>query len=489
MGTPMSHNVKDQKTMHFFIAIFLDIAISVLIPAVNGLTPIGVRAIGAAVATVYLWTFVATDWTSILSVLLFAIAGVMPFETLLTTGVTPVLLIITMSAITIPLSRTGFIARVINWFITRKIVKGRPWLFFAFYFAAIYIIGCFLDVAAACLIALPVAKEICRELGYDDHSKFATVMYLGIIWYSMWGYAATPIAHTVAIIVMQLVETYTGAAISMLDYMLVGIPATIVLGILSFLVFRFIVRPDVSKFMNYDPQKRSEAFSKKLSRGERNAVIIFCLIVFAFLFPDIFKNILPQAAAFVSGLTINAPAVAGIAAMYIMRDEKNERLLDFTKVAHQLPWGAALLVMGMFVVAPCLTADSTGIKTWFANILSPITNNMTTWVLLALVVAVFCTVFTNFMSCNAIANIAFSLVAPIAIGLAPVVNVYALALVVAIAANVGIMTPAASAASAVVLGSGASTKYAMKYGAVMVPVGVIVCLLVVYPLAAVVFPL
>ena len=124
-----------------------------------------------------------------------------------------------------------------------------------------------------------------------------------------------------------------------------------------------------------------------------------------------------------------------------------------------------------------------------ANILSPITNNMTTWVLLALVVAVFCTVFTNFMSCNAIANIAFSLVAPIAIGLAPVVNVYALALVVAIAANVGIMTPAASAASAVVLGSGASTKYAMKYGAVMVPVGVIVCLLVVYPLAAVVFPL
>lgn len=229
MGGKRLNLGSDKKTMHFIIAILLDIVISVFVPAVNGLTPVGVRAIGAAVATVYLWTFVATDWTSILSVLLFAVAGVMPFETLLTTGVTPVLLIITMSAITIPLSRTGFIARVINWFITRKVVKGRPWLFFAFYFAAIYIIGCFLDVAAACLIALPVAKEICRELGYEDDSKFASVMYLGIIWYSMWGYAATPIAHTVAIIVMQLVESYTGTAISMLDYMKVGIPGRLFL--------------------------------------------------------------------------------------------------------------------------------------------------------------------------------------------------------------------------------------------------------------------
>lgn len=129
--------------MHFFIAIILDLLISVLIPAGNGLTDIGVRAIGAAVATVYLWTFVATDWTSILSVLLFAVAGVMPFGKLLTTGAVPVLLIIVMSAVTIPLSRTGFISRVINWAVTRKFLKGRPWLFFAFYFAAIYVIGCF----------------------------------------------------------------------------------------------------------------------------------------------------------------------------------------------------------------------------------------------------------------------------------------------------------------------------------------------------------
>ena len=160
--------LKDKKAIHFFIAIALDLLISFLLPAANGLTDVGVRTIGAAVATVYLWTFVATDWTSLLSVLLFAVAGVMPFATLLTTGATPVLLIITMSAITIPLSKTGFIARVINWFITRRVVKGRPWLFFALYFTAIYVIGCFLDVAAACLTAIPVAKEICREMGYED---------------------------------------------------------------------------------------------------------------------------------------------------------------------------------------------------------------------------------------------------------------------------------------------------------------------------------
>lgn len=481
--------MKNKKTMHFFIAIILDILISVLLPATGGLTVIGVRTIGAAVATVYLWTFVATDWTSIFAALLFAIAGVMPFGNLLTTGATPVMLIIVMSAVTIPLGKTGFIARVINWFVSRKFLRGRPWLFFAFYFAAIYIIGCFLDVAACCLIAFPVAKELCRAIGYEDDSKFASCLYLGIIWYSMWGYAATPIAHTVSIIVLGLVETYTGITISMLDFMKVGIPSTIVLGVLSFLVFRFIVRPDVSKFVNYNPEARAQKSSAKLGKGERNAVIVFVLVIAAILFPDVCRNMFPGAAQFVAGLTINGPIVAGIAALFVLTDEKGERLLDFTKSINEIPWGAALLVMGMFIVAPCLTAESTGIPVWIANFLSPITANMTSWVPLVLIVAAFCAVFTNFMSCNAISNIAFSLVAPIALGLSPMVSVTALALVVAIAANIGIMTPAASAASAIVLGSGASASHAMKYGAVMIPIAVVVCLAIVYPLATVILPL
>ena len=340
-----------------------------------------------------------------------------------------------------------------------------------------------MDVAACCLIALPVARELSREIGYEDDSKFASCMYLGIIWYSMWGYAATPIAHTVSIIVMGLVESYTGTAISMLDFMAVGIPSTIILGILSFLVFRFIVRPDVSKFVNYDPENRAQQQSRKMGRGEKSAVAIFCLVVAAILFPDLFRGVFPNAAAFVSGLTINAPAVAGIAAMYLVKDEHGERLLDFSKSINEIPWGAALLVMGMFVMAPSLTAESTGISALIANLLSPITSGMTSWVPLVLAVAAFCAIFTNFMSCNAIANIAFALVAPIALGLEPVVSVTALAIVVAISANIGIMTPAASAATAVVRGSGASTSHAIKYGAVMIPIAVALCVAVVYPLS------
>ena len=64
----------------------------------------------------------------------------------------------------------------------------------------------------------------------------------------------------------------------------------------------------------------------------------------------------------------------------------------------------------------------------------------------------------------------------------------ALAIVVAIASNIGIMTPAASAASAIVLGSGANLKHAMAYGAVMIPVSVALCMFVVYPLGLAVLP-
>ena len=174
--------------------------------------------------------------------------------------------------------------------------------------------------------------------------------------------------------------------------------------------------------------------------------------------------------------------------MFMVKDEKGERLLDFTKCINEIPWGAALLVMGMFVVAPSLTAENTGIPAWIANLLEPMTSNMTSWIPLVLIVSIFCAVLTNFMSCNAVANIAFSLIAPVAVALEPVVSVTALAIVVAIASNIGIMTPAASAASAIVLGSGANLKHAMAYGAVMIPVSVALCMFVVYPLGLAVLP-
>ena len=481
--------MKDKKTMHVIIALVLDLAISLLLPPVNGLTPVGVRVIGAAVATVWLWSFVGVDWTSLLSILLFAITGVGSFGSLFTVGATPMLMLVTMSAVTIPLSRTGYIARIINWFVTRKFLKGKPWAFFAFFYAAVYIIGCFLDCGACCLIAMPVARELIDEIGYEHDSKFASCLYMGIIWFAMWGYAATPIAHTVAIVLMGLVSASTGIPMSMFDFMKVGVPSTIILGVLSFLVVRFIVRPDVSKYVNYDPEARGQRVSKQMSKGEKRALTIFLVMVFVILFPDLFKNLWPAGAAFISGLTINGPAVAAIAVMFLVKDENGDRLLDFTKEVKNLPWTGVFLVMGMFVMAPSLSNAATGMPVWINNVLNPLTSNMTSWVPLTLIVTAFCCIFTNFMSCNAIANIAYALIAPIALALAPVVNLNALTIVIAIAANVGIMTPAASVPAAIVLGADAHRGHAFKYGAALIPIGILVCMFITYPLANVVCPM
>ncbi|MDO4571886.1 MAG: SLC13 family permease [Clostridia bacterium] len=479
-----------KKFLHFLIAIAIDLIISLLVPAANGLTEIGVRTLGAAAAVIYLWLFVGVDWTSLLAIVLFALAGTLPFSTILanSAGSIPVLFIVTMSAISIALQESGVLNRLINWFITRKLLRGRPWLFLGFFFAAVYIVSCFMDIAACCLIALPIAKEVCREIGYQDDDKFSIVMCLSVIWFGMWGYAATPISHTVAIIVMGLIEQVTGVTVSVFDFMKVGIPGTLALCVASFLVFRFILRPDVSKFVNYDPEaRRSAAMPRKMSKAEKRTLTVFILVVLAFLFPDLTAGILPSASAFVGSLTIGTPAILGVAALVLIRAD-GKPLLDFNVAVKKIPWSAVMLVIGMFVMAPCLTADSTGIKVWIANLLSPLTSGSATWFALTFVVTAFCAISTNFMSCNAVANIVYSLVGPVALALAPTVNPIALGIVVAIAANIGIMTPAASAASAVVLGNGVSTVDGMRWGALMIPISIIICLLIVYPLALTVFP-
>ena len=63
--------------LHIIIAIIIGVVLLNAIPAVNGLSEVGVKVIAVFVPVLYLWLTVGTDWTSWLALALIFMTGIM----------------------------------------------------------------------------------------------------------------------------------------------------------------------------------------------------------------------------------------------------------------------------------------------------------------------------------------------------------------------------------------------------------------------------
>ncbi len=477
-----------RKYLHLSIGLLLAILVWVLLPEGNGLTASGVRTIAVTVMIVYYWTFVGIDWVSILCIALFAMVGTASMSSLISYGIsnTNTLLMLFSSILCLALVYCGFMDRLITWFISRNVVRKRPYVFLSLYLLAVYIIGCFVNITSTCLITMPVAKSILDELGYTAKDKYSKALYAGSMWVAMWGYSATPIGHPVALTIIGLLKSSCGIEMSFVQYMAVGIPITFLLCVLSLLVIRYIIRPDTSKYVNYDVDAK-RATLKKMELREGLTVAIFLLVIFFYIFPDILRYVLPGFYTYMNQLTLLTPTILGICLLVIINVD-GKPLLDFKRSLKDVPWSTFFLLAGMFTMSGAISAEGNGIVDWLANVLGPLTANMQSWIPFILLIATAATILTNFMSCNVVANMMFMAAVPLMASLGDNLNPFGVAMVVAIASNAGVMPPQASAAAGVYLGSDYLTpSEGFKYGSWVIPAFIVICMLLVYPMCLLLF--
>lgn len=249
--------MKNKKLMHVGIAAAIIVLIKLLVPAVNGLTGAGVNVIAVAVATVYMWITIGVDWVSMLSIALFACTGATTANALYQASfgnwLTPFLIV--GMILNGALGEYGVTVRIVKWFMTRKFLEGRPWLFIITYLFAFYFVSLFLDCGPAALIFLPMAQELCEQLGYQKGDKFPKVIFSGILTCILLGFCATPISHIIPVMFIGFIGRDMGITVSFLQYMSVGIPYTLAVFALMIAFFRFVIRPDVSKLKNYNVEQ------------------------------------------------------------------------------------------------------------------------------------------------------------------------------------------------------------------------------------------
>ena len=151
--------------IHFVIALVLGLVINFGVPTTNGLTEIGVHVLAVTVATLYLWLTVNTHWTSLLFLALLIMTGAMTANSVWagSMGHFSVITMIVFMILNYALLQTGVIDKVCNWFITRKIVHNRPYMFLAMFFASMMILGMFMDNLSLAVIYVGIAEVLCKS--------------------------------------------------------------------------------------------------------------------------------------------------------------------------------------------------------------------------------------------------------------------------------------------------------------------------------------
>lgn len=399
--------------LHIIIAIIIGVVLLNAVPAVNGLSEVGVKVIAVFVPVLYLWLTVGTDWTSWLALALIFMTGIMaPAAVYAGTFGSPLIItVIGMMAFSKVLVDTGVIDTAVKWAMTREIVRNRPYVFMIMIFVVCAVVSVFMDVGAVTLVFIAVIKVACEQIGYKKGDPFCTALFLGLFWITNAWNGGSPLGHALPIIMMNA-ATAGGYEITFAKWMSIGIPAALIMTIIAIVFICLIWRPEASKFKNYDLDAIKKEI-KPLTKQGIITIVLLVLVVLYWVLPTIFPSMLPaKIAAVYSTWGTTFPLIIAMALLCIIHIN-GKPITTFREMTSTSTVTVLLFIGAVSVLGSAISSPDTGISACLANILSPITSSIP---IFAVIIIAFlgCIILTNFISNTVCMLLFFSLVVPIA---------------------------------------------------------------------------
>ncbi len=465
-----------------FLVIFL------LLPPFGLVTELGMKTIGLFLFTVFMWVFVDTGFSSILSIALFAVLGIMTSKEAFAAslGSWLVIFIIGCFGLTEAIRISGFSRRFAFWFLTRPFTKGHPWLLLGLFFFGVTIMGAIMSTIVTTILFMSIAVTMLEGVGYQKGDRFAAMLIMGIAWTATASFVMTPMGHGSNILAMEWIRRDLGYYISFPAWMAVGIP----MGLLTCLVllgfFRFVVRPDVSKFSTAANEYISKEASKiePMKPEEKVALGIFGGVIALWVLPGVAGGLLPGIAAYLDKLGFAIPPLIGTALLCMIRVKKKP-LLTFHQWMGGVEWGAVALIAAIGVIGEILGRPETGIPEFLTGAIQPIVG--APFIVIVLFSLAWVIIQTNLMSNLVSASLVYTIVMPAVIA-AGVGNPVALGFSIFAGCHYAFCLPSATAATALIIGSGwVPVKFMALYGIILIIPMILLYAFIGYPFAAFVY--
>ncbi|MBP8948425.1 MAG: DASS family sodium-coupled anion symporter [Candidatus Promineofilum sp.] len=374
------------------------------------------------------------------------------------------------------ISRSGIDERVALHLL--NLLGGSPKRLVIGFMVACAALSAWISATATTVIMLPIALAVIATVRDEEQRRqLGKCLVLGVVYGSTLGVLSTIIATPPNAVFATIAPDLLGFEVGFGQWMLVGVPMTVVSVVLCWLYLVYWVAPIHYVSLVEGNKVVAERLIERgpMTRDERMVGAVFVLTVVAWVSRSlVWGELLPN----VSNMTIS---LAGATALFLLPSEKGGRLLDW-ETAVKLPWSVLLLIAGGLALAYGFTA--LGIDVWIANRLGFLEALPA---VLAVAVMATITIFVGEVMSNAATA---ALLIPIAAPLAVVLGVSPLQLTLAVtlAASFGFTLPVATPSNAVALSTGQiTTSQLARAGLPMNLLGVILVTLAVFTLVPLVF--
>ena len=333
---------------------------------------------------------------------------------------------------------------------------------------------------ATSVMMLPIGLAVIQQFqqllqGSSEEERsqaFGKALMLAIAYSASIGGISTLVGSPTNLVVSGFVAEFYGQEIDFAEWMMLGLPISILLLFLCWQhLVRFAYRLGNKPVLGGGKLIRTElAEMGKMSGEEKRVLSVFTVVALAWIFrKTLITPFLPQ----VNDTII---ALVGAICLFIIPapSRAQQKLMDW-ETALKLPWGILLLFGGGFAIAKGF-ADS-GLAAWLGQQLTTL-EGIPFFLLLLIVV------FTvNFLT-EITSNVATcTLMMPVLAELAPAVGVHPYGLMVAacISASCAFMLPVATPPNAVVFGSGyLSIREMVRAGFILNLISILLVTLAVY---------
>lgn len=386
------------------------------------------------------------------------------------------------------LDLTGFNRRFALIFLELPFIRGRPQpFFFMFLFSAVLLSGMMANTVVT-VVWLALANALYAALRLERGDAFAEMNTMGLGCAANIGGITTPVGTPTNAVAIGMIATATGHTISFLTWSLIGYFAALILVVTAFLVFRYILRPDISIISSPATQEFLTKERRKvgrMSRPEKYAVGWFIVAIILWLLPDLVRFVDADTGRLLSqriGLVVPALLVPTAMCLTPVQNEGRRFLLTWSEWAKGVNWAMVIFVGGVLPLGAAVGADETGIPAYLSQRLEPLLDGLPEYAFVAVLVGgvmLLTAAVPNLVSVAVFLPLGLTL--SMNLGLA---NPLALGIVLGMGPTLAYALPSGSPANAIVASSGwLRVSFMARWGVLLITVHAFVMAFLVYPFA------
>ena len=434
------------------LVILLTVGIGFL-PPFGAITPLGMKVLGVFVGVLYGWCTVSMLWPSVWGIVMLGCTGFCTVKEsfAMAFGNNIVLLVVLSYMLASYLEKSGLSSYIANWFISRKIGEGRPWVFTILILAASYVLSTVFSSALCTIIIMwGIFYQVCDKVGIKKKSWYAAITLFGMILVC----SVTALMFSfkpMAALAIGLMQKGVGVAIEVnfFSWFFFQFIWSIAIIAVYVSVARFILRPDVSLLKDAGA-KFAHLRNQKMDKDQKIAAIVLTIFLLMMFLP----GVLPQT---VPGMVLlkNLDVLGGISlcmiGLSILKLNNGESVTNITELLSTgVNWTIILLLAATMPLGEALESADVGIIATVVAWLTSVFGELSPYMFLVGVIILFGLVTQ--VAHNLILVVVFT---PVLSGMAVSFGISPVVMTLALVATAGsaFMTPAASANAAIIFGN------------------------------------